>query len=180
MNRAFTIKLCASLIFAVILFPVWLRAQETPQDSSIVYSGRRQNAWLSVGLGKGRNETVAGQVGGWYANNHLVVGISGAAIGGWWDAPTSMTTLLVGGRRIADHGYLLIAGGPARLTGRNNRTWRESSTSVPGGEIVPALWSEAVMFLPYVGIGADWFWAQSRNRLVSGVTVSVQLGYLGR
>jgi hypothetical protein len=51
--------------------------------------------------------------------------------------------------------------------------------TVATNEIGAAMSAEAIFTFRLVGIGLDAFAARSRNRLVEGVTLSLQLGWFG-
>jgi len=51
--------------------------------------------------------------------------------------------------------------------------------TVATNEIGMAMSAEAIINLPLVGIGLDAFAARSSNRLVEGVTLSLQVGWFG-
>src|SRR5437868_14441776 len=82
---------------------------------------RRQNAWLSAGLGATQLGAGA-SISGWYSNNKLVLGLQGAA---GQDAVISSreihaVSFQVGIRSMGRRGMALIAVGPARVGGWHN------------------------------------------------------------
>jgi hypothetical protein len=115
----------------------------------------------------------------WYGNNDLVVGAHAAEVAELWGNEVHDVALLVGVRNLSRHGLALIAVGPARLGGKMLVGDPYIRRTVARNEIGMALSAEAILNLPLVGIGLDAFAARSSNRLVEGVILSLQVGWLG-
>jgi hypothetical protein len=122
---------------------------------------------------------VAGMGSAWYGNNDLVVGAHAAEVAELWGNEVHDVALLVGVRNLSRHGLALIAVGPARLGGKMLVGDPYIRRTVARNEIGMALSAEAILNLPLVGIGLDAFAARSSNRLVEGVILSLQVGWLG-
>jgi hypothetical protein len=137
----------------------------------------RQNAWLSVGIGPGRGG-VAGVASGWFSNNHLILGVHAAGVADW-DREVHDVALLVGARDLSEGGLIMIAAGPARLGGKKIMGNPYSGRTVATNEFGIAISAEAIISLPIAGLGVDAFVARSENRLVEGITLSLQVGWLG-
>ena len=147
-------------------------------NSAKVEVDRRQNFWLSAGIGAGLGG-VAVTGGTWYSNNHLVVGAHGAEVSDLWGPEVHDFALLVGARNLNPNTMLMIAAGPAILGGKfyvGNRYLPRTVATYEVGFAVSAL---ATVNISVVGIGFNAFVAQSENRLVEGVTLSIQAGWLG-
>jgi hypothetical protein len=168
--------------------PLSLRAQVDSTRSSRVHvdtansakvgADRRQNFWLSAGIGAGlRGLAVTGS--GWYSNNHLVVGAQAAQVTQLWGPEVHDVALLVGLRNLNPHSMILIAAGPAVLGGKLYVGNLYVPREVAKYEAGIALSAQARVNFSEVGIGLDGFVAESANRLVEGVTLSFQAGWLG-
>ena len=190
MNKSCPAMLFRRAAFLLLLsgaLPISLPAQVDSTRSTRVDSAnsvkvdadRRQNFWLSAGIGPGlRGVAVSG--GAWYSNNQLVVGAHGADVTALWDGPdVHDVALLVGVRNLNPNNMIMIAAGPAVLGGQlfvgNLYVPRIAKTYEAG----VALSAQARINFSVVGIGLDGFVAQSGNRLVEGVTLSLQAGWLG-
>jgi hypothetical protein len=147
---------------------------------------RRQNAWVSAGIGAGMGG-VAGMASGWYSNNRLVVGAHVAGVADW-DQDVHDGALLLGVRNLSPNSLIMVAAGPARLGGRMyvGGPYTPRGAGVPyiirtvaRNEIGMAVSAEAILNLSLVGFGLDAFVARSENRLLEGVTLSLQVGWLG-
>ncbi len=139
---------------------------------------RRQNAWVSAGIGVGSGG-LAVMGSGWYGNNDLVFGAHVAEVSALWGPEVHDAALLFGFRNLSRHGLALIAVGPARLGGKMLVGDPYIPRTVARNEIGMAMAAEAILTLPLVGIGLDAFAARSSNRLVEGVILSFQVGWLG-
>jgi len=146
-------------------------------NSAKVDADRRQNFWLSAGIGVGVHG-VAGAAGAWYSNNHLVVGAHGADVATWGPEVHDIA-LLVGLRNLNPHSMILVAAGPAVLGGKLYVGNLYVPRTVAKHEVGFALSALTMVNFSVVGIGLDGFVAQSGNRLVEGVTISLQAGGLG-
>jgi hypothetical protein len=147
-------------------------------NSAKVEADRRQNYWLSAGIGVGAGGVaVAGN--GWYSNNHLVVGAQAAQVSALWGPEVHDYALLFGLRNLNPHSMILIAAGPARLAGKLYVGNLYIPRAVANYEVGFALSAQARVNFSEVGIGLDAFLAQSENRLVKAVTLSLQAGWLG-
>lgn len=143
-----------------------------------VESDRRSNFWLSAGIGPGlHGVAVAG--GAWYSNNHIVVGAHAAEVTALWGPEVHDGALLFGLRNLNPHGMILLAAGPAVLGGKLYVGNLYVPRTVAKYEAGIALSAQARVNFSVVGIGLDGFVAQSGNRLVEGVALSVQAGWLG-
>ena len=143
---------------------------------------RRQNAWLSAGLGA--TQLGAGEsIGGWYSNNRLVLGVQGAdgQEGVISTREIYAVSFQVGTRSMGRRGMAFVAIGPARLGGWHNE---------PGGsffghmvddrpEVGAAASAEATIHAGWIGIGLGLFAAGAAHHSLTGATVSLQLGNLG-
>jgi hypothetical protein len=138
---------------------------------------RRQNAWVSAGIGAGMGG-VAGMASGWYSNNHLVVGAHKAVVANL-DADVHDGALLLGVRNLRENSLLMIAAGPARLRGDLDAGGGYIPRTVARNETGMAVAAEATINFPLFGIGFDAFVARSENRLVEGVVLSLQVGWYG-
>ena len=148
-------------------------------NSAKVDADRRQNFWLSAGIGVGVHG-VAGAAGAWYSNNQLVVGAHAAQVTALWDGPeVHDVALLVGLRNLNLHSMILVAAGPAVLGGKLYVGNLYVPRTVAKHEVGFALSALTMVNFSVVGIGLDGFVAQSGNRLVEGVTISLQAGGLG-
>jgi hypothetical protein len=116
---------------------------------------------------------------GWYGNNDLVFGAHVAEVSALWGPEVHDAALLVGFRNVSRHGLALIAVGPAGLGGKMYVGDPYISRTVAKNEIGMALAAEAIFTFRLVGIGVDAFAARSSNRLVEGVILSLQVGWLG-
>jgi hypothetical protein len=155
------------------------RVHVDSENSSKVETGRRQNFWLSAGIGPGlRGVAVAG--GAWYSNNNLVVGAHGAQVTALWDGPeVHDVALLVGFRNLNPNNMILAAVGPAILGGKLYVGDLYVPRDVAKYEVGIALSAQARVYFSEIGIGLDAFVAQSGNRVVEGITLSLQAGWLG-
>jgi len=155
-----------------------LCAQVDSTASSTVIPVRRQNVWVSAGIGVGKGG-VAVIGSGWYGNNDIVYGAHVAEVSALWSPEVHDAELLIGFRNVSRHGLPLIAVGPARLGGKmyvgDPYIPRKAATN----EIGMALSAEAIINFSLVGIGFDAFAARSSNRLVEGVIFSLQVGWFG-
>jgi hypothetical protein len=170
---AFLLTRTALLLLLGGTLPLSLRAQVDSTNPS-----RRQDFWLSAGIGGGLGG-VAVTGGTWYSNNHLVVGAHGAMVSDLWGPEVHDVALLVGARNLNPNTMLMIAAGPAVLGGKfyvGNRYLPRTVATYEVGFAVSAL---ATVNVSVVGIGFNAFVAQSGNRLVEGVTLSIQAGWLG-
>lgn len=158
---------------------VAVAAQTDSNRAWIAAEPRRQNAWISGGLGVG-NLGLGAVATGWYSNDHLVVGARGAETAMLFGTEVHDGALLIGARNLEDHRLALVAVGPARLGGDYNRAGYYDTRKVPKNEIGLAVAAEVAVFAPIVGIGLDFFAAVSSNRTLLGSTLSIQLGWLGR
>jgi hypothetical protein len=117
---------------------------------------------------------------GWYSNNNLVVGAHVAEVAELWGYDdVHDAALMVGVRNLDPHGLIMIAVGPARLGGRLYVGDPYVPRTVATNEIGMAVSAEAILNFSLVGIGLDAFAARSSNRLVEGVILSLQVGWLG-
>jgi hypothetical protein len=117
--------------------------------------------------------------GAWYSNNHLVVGAHGADVASLWGPEVHDVALLFGLRNLNPHSMLMVAAGPAVLGGKlyvGNLYVLRTVAKYEAGIALSAL---ATVNISEVGIGFNGFVAQSGNRLVEGVTLSIQAGWLG-
>src|SRR5256714_106447 len=143
---------------------------------------RRQNAWLSAGLGA--TQLGAGEsISSWYSNNRLVLGLQGAdgSEGVISSREIYAVSFQVGMRSMGRRGMAFVAIGPARLGGWHNE---------PGGnffghtvddppEVGAAASAEATIHAGWIGIGLGLFAAGAAHHSLTGATVSLQLGNLG-
>ena len=146
-------------------------------NSAKVDADRRQNFWLSAGIGVGVHG-IAGAAGAWYSNNHLVVGAHGADVATWGPEVHDIA-LLVGLRNLNPHSMIMVAAGPAVLGGKLYVGNLYVPRTVAKHEVGFALSVLTMVNFSVVGIGLDGFVARSGNRLVEGVTLSLQAGGLG-
>jgi hypothetical protein len=160
------------------IIPVTLCAQVDSTASSTVIPVRRQNAWVSAGIGAGMGG-VAVMGSGWYGNNDLVVGAHVAEVSELWGPEVHDVALLLGFRNVGRQGLALIAVGPARLGGKLYVGDPYIPRTVARNEIGMAIAAEAIFTFRLVGIGLDAFAARSSNRLLEGVILSFQVGWLG-
>jgi hypothetical protein len=181
MNRpclAFFLRRAALLLLLSGTLPLSLRAQVDSTGSSNLKPARRQNAWVSAGIGVGIGG-VALMGSGWYSDNDLVFGAHVAEVAALWGPEVHDAALLIGVRSVSPHGLALIAVGPARLGGKMYVGDPYIPRTVATNEIGVAASAEAIINFPLVGIGLDAFAARSSNRLVEGVILSLQHGWLG-
>jgi hypothetical protein len=163
------------VISGILPLPVCAQLDSTASSNTPV---RRQNAWVSAGIGVGIGG-LAAAASGWYANNDVVYGVHVAHVSALWGPEVHEAALLVGFRNVSPHGLALIAVGPARLGGKMYVGDPYIPRTVATNEIGVAMSVEAIINLSLVGIGLDAFAARSSNRLVEGVTLSLQLGWFG-
>jgi hypothetical protein len=143
---------------------------------------RRQNAWVSLGMGASQLGS-GGSVSGWYSSNRLVLGaqLAGGSEPVFADKDVAAASLQVGVRSMGRHGMALVAVGPARLWGTHVE---------PGGgffghrvddpsELGAAAAAEATIHAGWIGIGLGLFAASAAHQRLTGATVSLQLGNLG-
>jgi hypothetical protein len=185
---AFLFRRTALLLLLSGTLPLSLRAQVDSTGSSRVYvdstnsakveADRRQNFWLSAGIGPGLHG-VAAAGGAWYSNDHLVVGAHAAEVTALWGPEVHDVALLFGLRNLNPHSMILVAAGPAILGGKLYVGNLYVPREVANYEVGIALSAEARVNFSEVGIGLDGFVAQSGNRLVEGVALSLQAGWLG-
>ena len=170
------------------LVPLALSGQTASSDSPTVLPSRRQNFWVSGGIGVGTGglaesrgdwRGLAGIASAWYSNNNLVVGARMAVASGWFGPDVHDTALLLGVRNLAPRGLALIAAGPARLGGWHNNGEQSGMRTVLPTEIGMAVSAEAAFTSQHFGIGTDFFVARSRNTSIVGAAVSLQLGWFG-
>jgi hypothetical protein len=147
-------------------------------NSAKVEADRRQNFWLSAGIGAGLHG-VAVTGSGWYSNNHLVVGSQAAQVAQLWGPEVHDFALLFGLRNLNPNSMILVAAGPAVLGGKLYVGNLYVPRTVKTYEAGIALSAQARVNFSELGIGLDGFVAQSGNRLVEGVTLSLQAGWLG-
>jgi hypothetical protein len=147
-------------------------------NSARVEADRRQNFWLSAGIGGGF-DGVAVTGGAWYSNNHLVVGAHAAEVSDLWGPEVHDVALLLGARNLNRNTILMVAAGPAILGGKLYVGNLYVPRTVANYEVGFALSALAAVNFSEVGIGFNGFVAQSGNRLVEGVTLSLQAGWLG-
>jgi hypothetical protein len=148
-------------------------------NSVKVEADHRNNFWLSAGIGPGlRGVAVSG--GAWYSNDHLVVGAHGAQVTQLWDGPeVHDVALLIGLRNLNPNNMIMVAAGPAVLGGKLYVGNLYIPRTVANYEAGFALSAQARVNFSVIGIGLDGFVTQSGNRLVEGVTLSIQAGWLG-
>ena len=178
MRVACLVNRAGLLLTLSVILPLPLCAQVDSTASSTATPVRRQNVWVSAGIGVGMGG-VAGIGSGWYANNDLVFGAHVAEVSALWGPEVHDAALLIGFRNVSRHGLALIAVGPARLGGKMYVGDPYIPRTVASNEIGMAMSAEAIINLPLVGIGLDAFAARSSNRLVEGVTLSLQVGWSG-
>jgi hypothetical protein len=185
---AFVLGQTVLLMLLCGTLPLSLRAQVDSTRSSRVHADsaksakvdadRRQNFWLSAGIGPGlHGVAVAG--GAWYSNNHLVVGAHGAEVSELWGPEVHDVALLFGLRNLNPNSMIMVAAGPAVLGGKLYVGNLYAPRTVPNYEAGITLSAQARVNFSVVGIGLDGFVAQSGNRLVEGITLSLQAGWLG-
>ncbi|MGZ3374905.1 MAG: hypothetical protein ACXU9Z_16560 [Gemmatimonadaceae bacterium] len=185
---AFLLRGAALLLILSASLPLSLRAQVDSTGPSLVHvdstnsakveADRRQNFWLSAGIGAGLHG-LAVTGGAWYSNNHLVVGAHAAEVTALWGPEVHDFALLLGVRNLKPNSMLMIAAGPAVLGGKlyvGNLYQPRTVANYEAGFAASAL---ATVNFSEVGIGFNGFVAQSGNRLVEGVTLSIQAGWLG-
>jgi hypothetical protein len=186
---AFLLRQTALLLLLGGTLPLSLGAQVDSTNSSRVHidsansakvdADRRQNFWLSAGIGPGlHGVAVAG--GAWYSNNNLVIGAHGAQVTALWYGPeVHDVALLVGLRNLNPNNMILVAVGPAILGGELYAGNLYVPRDVAKYEVGIALSAQARVNFSVLGIGLDGFVAQSGNRVVEGLTLSLQAGWLG-
>jgi hypothetical protein len=122
---------------------------------------------------------LAALASGWYGNNDVVYGVHVAEVTSLWGPEVHDAALLIGFRNVSQHGLALIAVGPASLGGKMYVGDLYVPRTVAANEIGMAVSAEAIINFSLIGIGLDAFAARSSNRLVEGVTLSLQIGWLG-
>ena len=185
---AFLLRRIAFLLLLSGTLPLSLRAQvdsskpsrvpAASTNSAKVEADRRQNFWLSAGIGGGF-DGVAVTGGAWYSNNHLVVGAHGAEVSDLWGPEVHDVALLLGARNLKPNSMIMFAAGPAILGGKLYVGNHYIPRTVATYEVGFALSALTTVNFSEVGIGFNGFVAQSGNRLVEGVTLSIQAGWLG-
>jgi hypothetical protein len=182
MNRPCLALLANRTVLLLVLsgtFAIPLRAQVDSTASSTVTPVRRQNAWASGGIGVGMGGAAIVD-SGWYSDNNLVVGVHAAQVAELWgSAEVHDAALMVGVRNLDRHGLIMFAVGPARLGGKMYVGDPYIPRTVASNEFGMAVSAEAIINFNLVGIGFDAFAARSSNRLVEGVTLSLQVGWFG-
>ena len=98
----------------------------------------------------------------------------------WGSAEVHDAALMIGIRNLSPHALIMIAAGPAMLGGKMYvGDPYNPPRGVASNEIGIALSAEAIVNFSLAGIGFDAFAARSSNRLVEGVILSFQVGWLG-
>jgi len=165
----------ALLLFVGAQFPSSLPGQ--PDSGATTHAGRRNNVWVSGGIGVGTGGF--GAIGSvWYSYNHVVIGAHKTVASPIMGRDVHDTAWLIGVRNLAKGRIMLIAAGPARVGGLHHRGDNDPSTVVPANEAGIAVAAEALLPYGTRGIGTDLFAARSKNRSILGATVSFQLGWL--
>ena len=155
---------------------------QTNTDSATA-TPRRQNAWVSLGLGVsqlGEGATISG----WYGNNKLVLGaqLAGGSEGILSSRDVQAISVQVGVRAMGRRGTALIAIGPARMDGWHNEpggTFFGHSVRDNNGEFGVAASAEALVHMRYAGLGVGLFAAGSGHEHLTGATVTLHLGSIG-
>ena len=169
-------RLFASLCWVFFALP--LSGQARSPDTSAPRVERRQNAWVSGGIGVGTGGL--GVIGSaWYSNNHLVVGARKTLASEFYGRDVHDTAWLLGVRNLAERSLFLIVAGPAKVGGLHHRHENDPSFFVPAIERGMAVSAEYVFTFRTRGIGSDLFAAWSKNRSMAGLTFSIQVGWLG-
>jgi hypothetical protein len=117
---------------------------------------------------------------GWYSDNEFVVGFHAADVTQLWGPEVHDVAMLFGVRNLNPHGLVMIAAGPALLGGKLYVGDPYIPRKVPRNEIGVAVSAEAILTFQLVGVGLEPFAAVSGNRIVEGVLLSLQLGWLGK
>lgn len=175
MSNAFAVG-----FFIFSLLPLSLDGQTRPLDSVPVRQPR-QNMWLSGGLGVATNGlAVAGTV--WYSHDDLAFGAHAAEAAPLFAERQRVDeqSVLAGVRDLGGHELLLIALGPSLLSGWRLDADPYSATVNRSPEVGLTVAAEAALTTPLVGIGLDAFASRSKHRRLAGITLSLQLGWLGR
>jgi hypothetical protein len=155
-------------------------AQAASADSIVAVDSARENVWVSGGVGVGSMKSttgVAGAAGLFLSYRHFVVGAHGSTVAEMFGPFASEQSFLVGLRDLQEHELLMIALGPARLAGNQPNPFGKSLAKRETGIAAVA---QATINLPIVGIGVEGFIAGGPHRTLRGVTLSLQLGWLGR
>jgi hypothetical protein len=160
------------------IIPSSLRGQTDASDSSTSQPRRRQNAWVSGGVGVGTGG-IGAVASVWYSYNHLVVGAHKTYAAPFIGRDVRDTGWLIGVRDLAKRRIVLAAAGPAKFEGLRHRGDNDPSTVVPAVENGVAVAAEAVFTFGTRGVGTDLFAGRSKNRSIAGATFSIQLGWLG-
>jgi hypothetical protein len=137
--------------------------------------------WLSSGLGVAPNGLcLAGSV--WYSHDDLAFGVHAAEAVPLFDERQRVDeqSVLAGLRDLGGHELLLIALGPSLLSGWRLDADPYSATVNPSREVGLTVAAEAALTTPLLGIGFDVFSSRSKHRRIAGITLSLQLGWLGR
>ena len=157
--------------------------QTDSTDKTLLTTPRRENFWVSAGLGFGPGDMdMAATLNGWYGNNNLVVGANLAGNAQLFGDEVHHLAILVGGRTTGDHGMALFAIGPAVLGGyrQDGGFLGPVNRYDDKNEVGLASAIELSAHLPYIGIGVDLFASHSAHRSLQGITLSLQVGSLGR
>lgn len=150
-------------------------------DSSASRSSVRGNAWISAGLGAGgeRGAGIAVIGSAWYASGPVAIGArisEGAPFE--HETDTHEKAALIGLRARSAHAFIVGAVGAGRMGGSHaNGEQSGTRTSFPDQSSL-ALGLEGGFTYHVIGIGLDAFGARTKRISYSGVTLSVQLGYL--
>ena len=183
---------CDSSLMRVLVIPLLcalvsapLVGQTSSPDSSAPAKTREQNGWVSLGVGVSQlgSGATAVTLGGWYANNKLVVGVHAADCEVIVTGPVEHSASLVVGLRSNSKYFLtLLAAGPSILGG-----WHESPPPSLGStrvdeptEIGIGASAQGIAHLPLIGLGVEGFAAGSRHHSLVGATLSVQIGWFGQ
>ncbi|HJP60793.1 MAG TPA: hypothetical protein VJ865_12370 [Gemmatimonadaceae bacterium] len=137
--------------------------------------------WLSGGPGVATNGLVmAGTV--WYSHDDLAFGAHAAEGAPLFDGRQRVDeqSVLAGVRDLGGHELLLIALGPSLLSGWRLDADPYSATVNRSPEVGLTVAAEAALTTPLLGIGFDVFSSRSKHRRLAGITLSLQVGWLGR
>lgn len=158
-------------------------ADSTGTDSSPSRSSARvtQNFWLSGGVGGGgeRGAGLAAIGSAWYAYGHVALGARVSEGAPWaHETDTHDKAVLVGLRARSAHAFILGAVGAGRMGGSHSNGEQSGTRTYFADETSAAFGVEGGITYHVVGIGLDVFGARTQQINYSGITLSIQLGYL--
>jgi hypothetical protein len=118
----------------------------------------------------------------WYSHDDVVFGAHAAEGVPLFDARQRVDeqSVLAGVRDLGENELLLVAMGPSLLRGWRLDSDPNSANVNRSPELGLTVAAQAALTTPLLGIGFDLFSSLSKHRRLAGITLSLQLGWLGR